>query len=130
MLVPIMRSKRLYQIDKSIGISRYKVNDPIVFSESKIYGDVLYNNLKGHITDINEFEDRVYFEIELETIVDSTVKVIEGGNHCQFGSYSFQKGDGTASISTQQQWLQATQFIADQFGNDKITGNYYVNNRE
>ncbi len=34
------------------------------------------------------------------------------------GSYGFQKGDGTASISPQQQWLQATQFIADQFGND------------
>ncbi len=46
------------------------------------------------------------------------VKVIEGGNHCQFGSYGFQKGDGTASISPQQQWLQAAQFIADQFGND------------
>jgi hypothetical protein len=46
------------------------------------------------------------------------VKVIEGGNHCQFGSYGFRNGDGTASISPQQQWLQATQFIADQFGND------------
>ncbi|MBQ9037288.1 MAG: hypothetical protein IJ115_07535 [Erysipelotrichaceae bacterium] len=58
------------------------------------------------------------------------VKVIKGGNHCQFGSYGFQKGDGTASILPQQQWLQATQFIADQFGNDYITGNYYVKNRE
>ena len=55
-----------------IGISRYKVNDPIVFNESKIYGDVLYNNLKGRLTDIKELEDRVYFEIELETIIDST----------------------------------------------------------
>jgi len=48
------------------------------------------------------------------------------GKSLPIGSYGFQKGDGTASISPQQQWLQATRFIADQFGNDSITGNYYV----
>lgn len=36
-----------------------------------------------------------------------TEKVIEGGNHCNFGSYGMQKGDGIADISCQQQ-LQIT----------------------
>ena len=29
---------------------------------------------------------------------------ISGGNHAQFGSYGFQKGDGTATISAEEQW--------------------------
>lgn len=45
------------------GISLYKVGDPIVFNESKIFGDVLYNNLKAIITDIIDTEDKVYFEV-------------------------------------------------------------------
>lgn len=32
--------------------------------------------------------------------------VISGGNHCQFGSYGFQKGDGQASISAKEQWQE------------------------
>ncbi len=30
--------------------------------------------------------------------------VIEGGNHAGFGSYGAQSGDGTASISAEEQW--------------------------
>ena len=37
--------------------------------------------------------------------------VIEGGNHAQFGSYGEQKGDGTASISSQAQIQEAAEVI-------------------
>lgn len=37
--------------------------------------------------------------------------VIDGGNHAQFGSYGEQQGDGTASITAQQQVDQTVRFI-------------------
>jgi hypothetical protein len=42
-----------------------------------------------------------------EAIADSAkLFVIEGGNHRQYADYSFQKGDGTASISVAEQQEQ------------------------
>jgi hypothetical protein len=35
---------------------------------------------------------------------DYSKTVIEGGNHAQFGSYGAQDGDGTATITTEEQW--------------------------
>lgn len=37
--------------------------------------------------------------------------VIEGGNHAGFGSYGAQSGDGTASISAEEQWEQTVSYI-------------------
>ncbi len=37
--------------------------------------------------------------------------VLSGGNHCQFGNYGFQKGDGIASISASNQQQQTSDFI-------------------
>ena len=37
--------------------------------------------------------------------------MIEGGNHAGFGSYGAQRGDGTATISAQEQQDQAAQAI-------------------
>ena len=37
--------------------------------------------------------------------------VIEGGNHAGFGNYGAQEGDGTATISAQEQQDQAAQAI-------------------
>ncbi len=34
---------------------------------------------------------------------DTKIRVIEGGNHAQFGDYGIQKGDGKASISREEQ---------------------------
>lgn len=39
--------------------------------------------------------------------------VIEGGNHSQFGNYGFQDGDGTASISAEEQQKQTVNFIME-----------------
>ncbi len=38
---------------------------------------------------------------------------IQGGNHAQFGNYGFQKGDGTASISDEEQQIETVQAIVD-----------------
>ena len=38
--------------------------------------------------------------------------VIAGGNHAQFGSYGAQRGDGEATITPEEQWTQAADFIA------------------
>ena len=37
--------------------------------------------------------------------------IIEGGNHCQFGSYGFQKGDHEAKITAEQQIRQTVDLI-------------------
>jgi hypothetical protein len=40
------------------------------------------------------------------------MKVIDGGNHAQFGNYGLQPGDGTATISTADQQLQTADLTA------------------
>ena len=44
---------------------------------------------------------------------DATEHIIQGGNHSQFASYGFQKGDGTAEISAQEQWQEAASYIEE-----------------
>ena len=44
---------------------------------------------------------------------NATETVIEGGNHAQFGCYGEQKGDGTATISAEEQWKQTTTAILE-----------------
>lgn len=39
--------------------------------------------------------------------------VIQGGNHCQFGSYGFQKGDGKAEITPQEQIEETVRVIRE-----------------
>lgn len=39
--------------------------------------------------------------------------VIEGGNHCQFGTYGFQDGDNVATISSDEQQTIAANYIGD-----------------
>ena len=42
---------------------------------------------------------------------DFTERVIQGGNHAQFGSYGAQKGDGQASITAIEQQMQTSEEI-------------------
>lgn len=53
-------------------------------------------------------EDRVLNQEKLRENMqylpeDTKIRVIEGGNHAQFGDYGVQKGDGKASISREEQ---------------------------
>jgi energy-coupling factor transporter ATP-binding protein EcfA2 len=47
------------------GVHTYKINDPIIFNESDRFTPVLYNNLKGKIVDVELFEGRIQFDIEI-----------------------------------------------------------------
>ncbi|MCT7595783.1 ATP-dependent RecD-like DNA helicase [Aliarcobacter butzleri] len=51
----------------------YKVNDPILFNETKRFGPSIYNNLKGKIIEIKLFEDMIQFDIE----IDKTINAID-----------------------------------------------------
>ena len=44
---------------------------------------------------------------------------IKDGNHAQFGNYGFQKGDGTAKITSEEQQLQAVDAILNFIGKQK-----------
>jgi len=46
---------------------------------------------------------------------DTKFIAIEGGNHAQFGSYGPQAGDNDATISPEEQWVQAADATADFF---------------
>ncbi|WP_319469693.1 alpha/beta hydrolase [uncultured Trichococcus sp.] len=50
---------------------------------------------------------------------DYTEIVLDGGNHGQFGDYGPQEGDGTASISTEQQQQQTVEAITAFIGNNR-----------
>lgn len=43
---------------------------------------------------------------------DAAEQILEGGNHAQFGSYGPQRGDGTASISPEEQWTQTADAVS------------------
>jgi len=46
--------------------SIYKINDPILFNETKRFGQSIYNNLKGKIVDINIMDNKIQFDIEID----------------------------------------------------------------
>lgn len=53
------------------GMWTYKVGDPVLFNESKRFTPILYNNLKGRITDIEIEEDgeRIWFSVEINKVI-------------------------------------------------------------
>ncbi|MBK2093732.1 AAA family ATPase [Francisella philomiragia] len=44
----------------------YKINDPILFNETKRFGASIYNNLKGKIVDVRIIDNRIRFNIEVD----------------------------------------------------------------
>ena len=63
-------NKYLQEFNKNkrvdFGIKTYKVGDKVLFIDTKRFGNVLYNNLKGTITDIQDGMEQITFEIEIE----------------------------------------------------------------
>ena len=49
-----------------LGMDIYKINDRIIFKGNERFGDLLYNNLKGKIVDIEDNGISVKFHIEVE----------------------------------------------------------------
>lgn len=48
----------------------YKINDPILFNETKRFGEAIYNNLKGKIVDIKVLDKQIEFDIEIDKVVN------------------------------------------------------------
>lgn len=48
----------------------YKINDPVLFNETKRFGDAIYNNLKGKIVDIKVLDKQIEFDIEIDKVVN------------------------------------------------------------
>lgn len=48
------------------GVTTYKVGDPVLFNESDRFRPVIYNNLKGTITDVVRAADRIRFDVQLD----------------------------------------------------------------
>lgn len=49
----------------------YKISDPILFNDTKRFGEVIYNNLKGKIVDIKVLDKQIEFEIEIDKVINA-----------------------------------------------------------
>lgn len=56
------------QVD-CLGAATYKVGDPILFGDADRFKPVIFNNLKGRITGIEDLGDRVRFDVWLDRAV-------------------------------------------------------------
>lgn len=52
------------------GVATYKIGDPILFNESDRFFPLIYNNMKGQITNITLEDQRIWFEVELEIAIN------------------------------------------------------------
>ncbi len=59
------------------GVQIFKINDPILFNESKKLGSSIYNNMKGRIVDIEILEqgtpaERIKFDVAIDRVINET----------------------------------------------------------
>ena len=52
------------------GTHTYKVNDPVLFNETDRFAPLIHNNLKGKIAGIETGEDAIWFDIEIDKVID------------------------------------------------------------
>lgn len=52
------------------GIGLYKVGDPVLFNESERFSPLIHNNSKGRIVGITTEEMKIWFEIELDCVIN------------------------------------------------------------
>lgn len=76
----------------------YKIKDPVLFNDTRRFGSVIYNNLKGWIVNIKTFEDRIQFEIQLdrsvsEFDVDGTELEWMGESTVRFSVFDLENSD-------------------------------------
>lgn len=63
-----------YNLQEAVtfGINRYKIGDPVLFSDVKGFSPYIYNGMKGKILDIkNKSNEEIVFEIQVEKIEQS-----------------------------------------------------------
>lgn len=54
------------------GLGLYKVGDPILFNESERFSPLIHNNSKGCIVGIEIEESKIWFEIELDCVINNS----------------------------------------------------------
>lgn len=70
----------------------------------------LYGSMDG-VLNMEKYEEN------RENLPEDTLEyVIEGGNHAQFGCYGSQKGDGTSTVSAEEQREEAVRLITEAMG--------------
>lgn len=79
------------------------------YSTEKLSDDLKLLSLLGSNDEVVRKE--VYEENKDNWPVNTVEYIIEGGNHAQFGDYGDQKGDGKATISSEEQQSQAVEQI-------------------
>lgn len=112
---------RAYLCGHSLGgtmAARYVIDNPdkasglillASYPDKKLPDDVLMLSIYGDHDGCLEMEP--YRNARDNWPKVSLEQVIEGGNHAQFGQYGFQKGDGTASITADQQISETAEVI-------------------
>ena len=69
------------------GIGLYKVGDPVLFNESDRFSPLIHNNSKGRIVGITTEKMKIWFEIELDCVI----------NELDAGKYDFELIDASKS---------------------------------
>lgn len=90
--------------------------DGLILLASYSTADLTDNAVK--VLSVYGSEDKVLnmenYSENLVNLPDNTTEVvIDGGNHAQFGSYGTQDGDGTATVSADEQWEITTDAILE-----------------
>lgn len=52
------------------GVGLYKIGDPVLFNESNRFSPLIHNNSKGRIVDIYTEQTKIWFEIELDCVIN------------------------------------------------------------
>lgn len=81
------------QLEGVIFLASYPADD---------FSDAGLDTLSMYGTNDEVLNTEAYFEA-FESLQKGKAEVIEGGNHAQFGNYGPQEGDGTATISVEEQ---------------------------
>lgn len=80
--------------------------DGVILLGAYVYGDIRDEQALV----IYGSEDQI---LNKEKVTKGTIIILEGGNHAQFGNYGEQKGDGKATITSDEQQTQCVNAIID-----------------
>ncbi|MCQ4862781.1 AAA family ATPase [Pseudoflavonifractor phocaeensis] len=78
----------------------YKIGDPILFNDSKRF-DLLYNNLKGRIVNIEKSADSISFTVDIDIPLTEVacrrdniefIEAVEKGTRIRFAVYAYESG--------------------------------------
>ena len=84
----------------------FKKDDPVLFLENSRFKGVIYNNLKGRIELVKEYEESIYFRIKVETHIDP--------EDASDNSFSLISSNGKESV---------IDFIVNKYGYDSFDEN-------